>query len=86
MDWYCVQIEHKRLAMAINVTFRNMLIAEYRALGQPHNCRVYRETHADGYSYFFSPDAAETLRAFVNFWEGFGVSQPTNLAQMEIIV
>jgi hypothetical protein len=32
-SWVCVHIEHERLSEAINVTFRNMLISEYREFG-----------------------------------------------------
>jgi hypothetical protein len=33
--WYCVHIAHERLLNAIDVTFRHMLLSEYRGLGQP---------------------------------------------------
>jgi len=39
-----------------------------------------------GYSYFFSPDAARNLEAFVKFWEGFGCPEPTNLHHMGVVL
>jgi len=35
---------------------------------------------------FFSPEAAKQLKAFVNFWEGVGCAEPTNLPKMETII
>ena len=87
MGWYCVHIDHKRLAAPVNHTFRNMLIAEYRDLGEPPECRVYRDFHTDGsYSYVFSPAAAAKLAVFIDFWEAFGISEPTDLTHMLLIV
>lgn len=87
MDWYCIQIDHPRLVLTIDVTFRKMLIGEYRDFGQPENCRVYRKIFPDGsYLYYFSPQAAYTFKVFVNFWEGYAISEPTNLHDMEIII
>jgi len=87
VSWICVHIEHERLCEAVNVTFRNMLIAEYREFGEPKDCRVFREFHTNGsYSYFFSPTAAETFEALLNFWNGFTVSPPTRLSKMALIV
>ena len=40
MEWYCVHIEHIRVALPMSVTFRNMLIKEYNALGQPDNSGI----------------------------------------------
>src|SRR5882672_2709844 len=86
-SWVCVHIEHERLSEAINVTFRNMLISEYREFGEPKDCRVFRDYHTNGaYSYFFSPAAAEKLAALIDLWNGFGVSDPTNLSHMTQIV
>jgi hypothetical protein len=87
MDWYCVQIEHTRLTRPLNETFRNLLIDQYVALGQPSNCRVYISVDLDGsYSYFFSPGAVERLQAFVRFWRGIAIPQPANLPQMQVAV
>ena len=87
VSWYCVHIEHERLCEAINVTFRNMLIAEYRAFDEPKECRVFRDYHTNGsYSYYFSPAAADKLAALIELWNGFGVSDPTNLSHMTQIV
>ena len=86
-NWYFVEIAHARLLNAIDVTFRHMLISEYRTLGQPADCRVYRGLGLSrSYLYFFTPEAADHLRALVNFWEGVGCSEPTNLAKMEVII
>jgi len=87
MAWWCVQVAHTRVSRAVNLTFRNMLIDEYRALGQPNGCHVYRRVRADdSVSYFFAPAAGEALAAFVNFWEGYECSEPTNLAEMDVII
>ena len=85
--WYFVEIAHARLLNAIDVTFRHMLISEYRNLGHPADCRVYRQAGLSrSYLYFFSPASANHFRALVNFWEGVGCSEPTNLAEMEVII
>ena len=87
MDWHCVHIEHTRLLYTVDVTFRNMLRGEVRALGQPANCRVYRRVHPDeAYSYFFSPGATESLEAFVRFWEGFACPAPADLDNLEVVI
>jgi hypothetical protein len=69
-----------------NTTFREMLIEEYRDQGQPRDCHVYYTQATGGYYYYFSPTAAMVLEGFMRFREGFGVSEPTNLAQMEIVI
>jgi hypothetical protein len=85
--WYCVYVEHLRLTLAVDVTFRNMLISEYLEIDSPENCWVYRKVHGDcSYSYFFSPEATEALEAFIRFWGGFGCSEPTGLHQMEVVL
>jgi hypothetical protein len=82
-----VHIQHTRVARAVNLTFRNMLIDECRECEAPDDCHVYRHVRADGsISYFFSPAGSEALAAFVNFWEGYGCVKPTNLAQMEVTI
>lgn len=87
MSWYCVHIDHKRLSTPLNLTFRNLLTAEYRALGEPSECRVYRDYHTDGsYSYMFSPAAAEKMAVFLDFWEAFRISDPKELGHMRLIV
>ena len=87
MAWCCVHIAHTRVSRAVNLTFRNMLIDEYRELGEPKGCHVYRHDHADGsYTYFFSPAAAEALAVFVDFWDGYGCGEPTNLTQMDVVI
>jgi hypothetical protein len=87
VEWYCVRIEQQRLARVINLTFRNMLLEEYRDLGQPDNCRVYRRIHPDGsHTYLFSPDAADVMKIFVDFWEGSAVAEPTAFDQMEVVI
>jgi hypothetical protein len=86
LDWHCVHIEHKRLAHPLDVTFRNMLTQEYRSFGEPVDCRVYRKRHGDGAStYFFSPEASEHLRIFLNFWEAFECPAP-NPSGLELII
>jgi hypothetical protein len=87
MDWHCVHIQQTRVSRAVNLTFRNMHIDEYRELGQPKDCHVYRLIRADtSVSYFFSPVAAGALVVFVDFWEGYDCVEPTNLAQMDIVI
>jgi len=86
LDWHCVHIEHKRLAHPLDVTFRNMLMQEYRNFGEPADCRVYRKRHFDGgTTYFFSPEASEHMEIFLNFWEAFECPAPSLLG-LEIIV
>jgi hypothetical protein len=87
MGWCCVHIAHTRVSRAVNLTFRNMLTDEYRELGEPKSCHVYRHAPADGsFTYFFSPAAAKALVVFVDFWEGYECVEPANLAKMDIIV
>ena len=87
MEWHCVHIEHTRLLYAVDVTFRNMLRGEILVLGQQANCRVYRRVHTDkAYSYFFSPDASESLEVFIRFWEGFACPVPADLDSLEVVI
>ncbi len=87
MGWYCVHVEHMRLTAAVNTTFRKMLVDAYRDHGEPTDCRVYLRADPDGaLSYFFSPVAAKTFERFIQFWEGFGCPQPTNLDQMQVVL
>ena len=86
MSWYCVHIEHIRVAKAVNATFRNMLIDEYRKQGSPRGCHVYLNSAPGGYFYYFSPAAAEALKVFMRFWEGYGVPEPTHWHQMEVVI
>jgi len=86
LEWHCVHIEHKRLAHPLDVTFRNMLIQEYRHFGEPADCRVYRKSHGDGArTYFFSPAASEHMEIFLNFWEAFECPEPAVL-ELETII
>jgi hypothetical protein len=67
--------------------FQTLLVEEYVALGRPENCRVYRRgSDLEGYSFFFSPVAAEKLDAMLKVWQGISVSEPTNLQNMVIII
>ena len=88
--WFCIQIDQPRLALArtIDLTFRSLLVCGYRELlGQPHNCRVYRRSLPDGTQlYLFSPEAAEQLRVFVNWWDGIQVSEPCDVEQLEVVI
>ena len=87
MGWHCVHIEHMRLSNALNVTFRNMLLAEYRSLGTPADCRVYRRRHPDAaITYYFSPNAFESMSAFVEFWNGYACPEPTDFIGLEVII
>ena len=85
MSWYCVHIEHMRVAKAENITFRNMLIEEYQKHGSPRDCHVYLKS-AGGYFYYFSPAASEALGVFMRFWEGYGVPEPSQWHQMERVI
>jgi len=85
--WYCVQIDHPRLVRTIDLTFRNVLVGEYRDLGQPENWRVFRKSFDDGsHCYFFSPEAARQLAALVNWWQGIEVPEPQDLDEMSRII
>ena len=86
MDWYCIQIEQHRLSHAINLTFRNMLIEEYRDHGALDNSRVYRQIHLGNYAYLFSPGAAKALQIFVEFWKGVPVAAPADLSHMDVVI
>ena len=87
MGWYCVHIEHMRLTDTVNAAFRKMLIDEYRDHGEPRDCHVYLRSDPDGgCSYYFSPAADKTLETFIDFWEGFGCPEPTNVNQMEVVL
>ena len=86
-QWYCVYLDPTRRVRAVMAAFQTLLVEEYVALGRPENCRVYRRGNdADGYSYFFSPVAAEKLDAMLKVWQGISVSEPTNLQNMVIII
>ena len=85
--WHCVHIEQTRLINAFDATFRNMLKTEYRALGEPDGCEVYRRTDSrSGYWYFFSPKAAEAMKAFAYFWKAFGCEPPASFEDLETII
>jgi hypothetical protein len=86
MGWYCVFIEKTRLAKAVEVTFRNMLAGAYREKGQPPNCHVYYRWGGGGYYYYFSPAASNVLGAFMKYWEGYEVSEPSNLGRLEVVI
>ncbi len=87
MDWYCVQIEPTRLARTINLTFRTMLLDEYRRRGITSYCHVYFAPTSNGMSsYYFTPVAAQILADFIRLWEGHKVPEPANFATMEIVV
>src|SRR5215210_5040640 len=85
--WYCVYLEHPRLVGAIDVTFRNMLLGEYIELGEPESCYVYRKTFPNqSLGYYFSPEAVELLEAFVNFWDGMEVPEPSNMDELTLLI
>ena len=87
MGWYCVHVEHQRLSTPLNTTFRNMVLAEYRKLGEPVNCRVYRRQHVNSsVTYYFSPGAYETLAALVNFWHGTECPEPADHIGLEVMI
>ena len=86
MGWHCVFIEKTRIAKAISVTFRNMLMRAYRDKGRPPDCHVYFRRGGGGYYYYFSPAAIGVLDAFMKFWEGYEVAEPTDLMQMEVVI
>jgi hypothetical protein len=86
MGWHCVFIEKTRIAKAVNVTFRNMLMGAYQDKGQPPNCHVYYRQGGGGYYYYFSPAAVDVLGVFMRFWEGYEVSEPTNFGRLEVVI
>jgi hypothetical protein len=86
-QWYCVYLDPTRRVRAVMNAFQTLLVEEYVALGRPENCRVYRRgSDIEGYTFFFSPIAAVKLDAMLKIWKGIGISEPTNLQQMDIIV
>ena len=86
MDWYCVHIGPTRAATAINATFRKMLLDEHRNSGQPRDCHVYHVSTPDGDFYYFSPVAAQGLKALRDFWNGFEVPEPALWNEMEKMI
>lgn len=86
MGWHCVFIEKTRIAKAVSVTFRNMLIDAYQNRGEPPHCHVYFRPGGGGYYYYFSPAAVNVLGVFMKFWEGYEVSEPTNLGRLELVI
>ena len=79
MDWYCIQIEQHRLSHAINLTFRNMLIEEYRHHGALDNCRVYRQIQLGSYTYLFCTrcsQGAAGLRGILERRAGYSARGP----------
>jgi len=88
MDWFCVQIDHPRIRVkrAMDITFRNMLRGEYLSLGDRDNIKVYRKSFGQWTDcYFFSPGASESLKIFIDFWDGIPVKEPADLSDLEQI-
>ena len=54
--------------------------------GQPPNCHVYFRQGDGGYYYYFAPAATTVLGAFMKYWEGFEISEPTNLGRLEVVI
>jgi hypothetical protein len=74
---------YSHIAISIRNYLRSLLTQKYRSFGEPADCRVYRKRHGDGANtYFFSPEASEHLRIFLNFWEAFECPAP-NLLVLE---
>jgi hypothetical protein len=87
MGWYCVRIEDMSLTRAANLALQTTIIDSFREMGQPADCHVYRMgTDERGYSYFFTPGAAECFRGLIELWQGVSVSEPTNLLQMQRLI
>ena len=88
MGWHCVLIEHQRLGFPLDVTFRNMLQAEFRTAGRPTGCRIYgRETAPGVHIYYFSPEAYRAMKSFVDFWDGYECQEPDPAqAGLEVII
>jgi hypothetical protein len=86
-QWYHVFIDHPRIVDAINVTFHSLLIETHRQVSQPTTYRVYRTGNATtGYSYFFCPEAGHVFKSLITLWGGVGVSEPTNVQNMERLI
>jgi hypothetical protein len=86
-QWYFVNIDHPRSARAVNTAVETLLVEEFIALGRPKNCRVYRKgDEFQGFSYFFSPRAAISFEVILRIWKGVGVSEPTNVHTMKVII
>jgi hypothetical protein len=87
--WYFVHIDwkHPPSSRAVSLAFDTLLVDEFSALGRPKNCRIYRKgDEFQGFSYFFSPQAVAAFGPIVRIWKGVGVSEPTNLQQMKLII
>jgi len=39
-----------------------------------------------GYYYYFSPAGVNVLWALMKFWEGYEVSEPTNLGRLQFVI
>src|SRR5258706_14793807 len=88
-QWFFVNIDwkHPQSSRAVSMAFETLLVDEFGVLGRPKNCRVYRRgDEFQGFSYFFSPSAVIAFGPLVRIWRGVGVSEPTNLQQMKIII
>src|SRR5260221_13416097 len=88
-QWYFVSIDAERppSARAVHTAFETLLVEAFNAAGRPPNCRVYPKGHQiQGFSYFFSPPAAVAFEVVIRIWKRVGVSEPTNIHQMKIII
>jgi len=88
-QWYFIHIDwkHAKSSRAVSKAFETVLVDELSVLERPTDCPVYRKgDEFQGFTYFFSPGAAIAFAPLVQIWKGVGVSEPTNLQQMKLIV
>jgi hypothetical protein len=88
-QWYLVRIDAPRhpTVHASNCAFHSVLLDAYHDKGDPKGCHVYRiGNDITGFSYFFSPEAAQQFEALIKLWQGVGVSEPTNLQNMKCVI
>jgi hypothetical protein len=86
MNWYCIQIAQKRYAREADTIFRDMLRHERRTRDADAECKVYYVPKQDGgHYYYFTPDAADRYRVFVNFWSGAACLPPADLMLAAVV-
>ena len=88
-QWYLVRIDHPQhpTIRASNGAFHSVLLDAYHDTVHTEGCHVYSMgDEITGYSYFFSPEAAQQFAALIKLWQGVGVAEPTHLQNMQSVI
>ena len=88
-QWYLVRIDHPQhpIIRASNGAFHSVLLDAYHDMVHTEGCHVYSMgDEITGYSYFFSPEAAQQFEALIKLWQRVGVAEPTNLLNMKSVI